>query len=96
MQYILLQGIKLDDFLHQIEKTIETKVNEKLEQFKPKPAWEYQTRKEVSKLLKVSYPTLDRLIKDGVITSYRIGKRILFRSDEIQSAAKKRNFNLNI
>ena len=92
MQYILLQGIKLDDFLYQIEKTIESKVNEKLDQFRPKPKLEYLTRAEASKMLRISLPTLNQITKDGILASYRIKQRILYRSDEVEEALVKRNF----
>lgn len=92
MQYILLQGIKLDDFLYEIEKTIEKKVNEKIETFRPKPAIEYLERKAVAKMLGISFPTIDRLCKSGKLISYRIGKQIRFRSDEVEAVLVKRDF----
>ena len=92
MQYILLQGIKLDDFLYQIEKTIEGKVNEKLELLRPKPTWEYLSRKEVCKVLKVSLPTLDRMVKESKMRSYRLGTKIRFRSEEVEQVVKERKY----
>lgn len=90
MEYILLQGIKLDDFLYQIEKTIEKKVNEKLESLKLKEQVKYMDRKEVAKLLKVSLVTVSSYTKEGLLTSYRIGKLIRYRSDEVEAALIKR------
>jgi excisionase family DNA binding protein len=92
MQYILLQGIKLEDFLYQIEKTIEGKVNEKLEQLRSKPTWEYLSRKEVCKILKVSLPTLDRMVKESKVRSYRLGTTVRFRSDEVEQAVRERKY----
>jgi excisionase family DNA binding protein len=92
MQHIILQGITLEDFLQHIEKTIEKKVNEKLDQLKQKEKWVYITRKEASEALKITLPTLHNYIKEGKITSYRIGTRVLLRSDDIETAVIKRKF----
>ena len=92
MQYILLQGIKLEDFLYQIEKTIEGKVNEKLEQLSSKPTWEYLSRKEVCKILKISLPTLDRMVKESQVKSYRLGRKVRFRSDEVEQSVRERKY----
>lgn len=92
MQNIIVQGISLESFLYEIEKIIERKVNEKLDQLKPKDKWAYITRKEAASALKISLPTLHIYIKESRINSYRIGKRILLRSDEVESAAVKRRF----
>ncbi|MCU0359634.1 MAG: helix-turn-helix domain-containing protein [Bacteroidia bacterium] len=92
MQYILLQGIKLDDFLYEIEKTIEKKVNEKIETFRPKPAITYLERKAVAKMFGISLPTVDGWCREGKLNSYRIGKQIRFRSDEVEAVLVKRDF----
>lgn len=92
MEHIILQGIKLEDFLYQIEKTIEKKVNETLEHLKQKDDWRYITRAEAAKILKITLPTLHNYILEGRVISYRIGKRILIRTDELESAVIKRNF----
>jgi len=47
---------------------------------------EYATRKEVSQTFKISLPTLNRLSKDGTLTAYRIGGRVLYRKDEMNNA----------
>ena len=95
MEYILLQGIKLEDFLFHIEKTIEKKVNEKLESFKPGNPISYLDRKDVAKLLKVSLVTISKWTKEGLLISHRIGTRVRYRSDEVEEALIKRNFKFN-
>lgn len=92
MEYIILQGIKLEDFLYKVEKTIEQKVNEKIESLQSKPAVTYMTRKEAAKFLGVSLVTLYIWCKSGLLTSYRIGKMVRFRSDEIEAAFTKRDY----
>jgi excisionase family DNA binding protein len=46
-------------------------------------------RKEAAKLLNISLPTLDLYSKEGVINARRIGKKILYRKDELITAGKK-------
>ena len=92
MQNIIVTGISLDDFLLVLEKAIEKKINEKLESFKPEEPTKYLDRKEVAKLLKVSLVTISAWTKEGMLTSYRIGKLVRFRSDEVEAALIKRRF----
>ena len=46
----------------------------------------YRTREETKKILKISFPTLDRYTDLGLIKSHRIGNRILYSETEIQRA----------
>jgi excisionase family DNA binding protein len=58
------------------------------------PKIKYLTRGEVSRLLKISLPTLYRYTKDGILRSYRIGSKIRYKLEEIELALKERNFGL--
>jgi hypothetical protein len=49
----------------------------------------YRTRKEVTKIFKMSLPTLDKYSKLGLIKSKRIGNRVLYSEDDIQIALKE-------
>jgi excisionase family DNA binding protein len=47
------------------------------------------TRKEVADYFGITFPTLKKLINNGTIRAYRLGKRkILFKITEIESALK--------
>ena len=46
----------------------------------------YLNRFEVVELLKISLPTLANWTKEGILQSYRIGKRVLYREDEVNSS----------
>ena len=91
-QMLILQGISTDEFLNQIEKIIEKKLNEKIDELKPSKDWQYLNRKEVAELLKISLPTLHNWTKEGILSSYRIGTRVLYRSDEIENSLTNRKF----
>ena len=49
----------------------------------------FYTRKETAGLLHVTLPTLARLTKDGLITAKRVGSRILYDAEAIDSAVKE-------
>jgi len=90
--FIILQGISLDAFLKQIDKTFERRINEKLEELMPKK-FRYLTRREVSEYFRVSLVTINDWTNKGYLISYRIGKRIFFKSDEVEKALVKRKLN---
>ena len=46
-------------------------------------------RREAASLLNISLPTLDLYSKEGVINARRIGKKILYRKDELVTAGRK-------
>lgn len=47
---------------------------------------EYLTRKQIAEKLHLSLGTLDQYVKKGLINSYTIGHRVLFKSDEINNS----------
>jgi predicted DNA-binding transcriptional regulator AlpA len=46
------------------------------------------SRREVVQLLKISIPSLHNYQKSGILKSYRIGKRVLFKKGEVLEALK--------
>jgi hypothetical protein len=46
----------------------------------------YRTRHETADMLNISLPTLNIYTKRGILTGYRIGKRVLYKQSEIESA----------
>lgn len=49
----------------------------------------YATREEVANALRISLPTLNTLTKQNVINGYRIGRRVLYKWDEIDSVIRE-------
>lgn len=47
------------------------------------------TRKEAADLLKISLPTLNKRTKDGNLSAYRIGSRVLYKRSEILESLNK-------
>jgi excisionase family DNA binding protein len=54
---------------------------------------EHYSRIETAKKLKISLPTLWKLTKDGTIPAYKIGKRVLYRTTDVEAALRQMNFN---
>ncbi len=49
----------------------------------------FLTRKDVSKLLKISLPTLSNLTKEGKLAGYRLGGRVLYRKEDVIASLEK-------
>jgi len=65
-------------------------VREELTALQPtQPTSNYLTRVEVSKLLKISLPTLNEYTRKGIIKGSRIGSRILYLESDIASAVRE-------
>jgi excisionase family DNA binding protein len=90
MEQILLNGISVSELLKEMEQLLERKLDarEKAQNNIPK----YLTRKEASVLLKISLPTLNEWTKEGLLISYQIDNRILYKANEVDGALRKRNF----
>ncbi len=46
----------------------------------------YLTRQQVAKYLHLSLTTLDTYTREGLLTSYKIGHRVLYKKSEINSS----------
>ena len=74
----------------QLQNAIIKGVNSQLESLKlhfaPKQPPTYKTRAEVSKMLNVSYVTLNKWNKTGKLKAYGVGGRVLYRQRDIDNA----------
>lgn len=84
MREIVLNAINEDD-LRQIIKEVLSE-NKESQTAKKNPDTTYLNRFEVADYLKISLPTLNNWTKKGIVQSYRIGNRVLYRKNEIESA----------
>jgi excisionase family DNA binding protein len=92
MNQILLNGINVDELLERIGKLIDSRLNNpQAKELKTRS--QLLSRKEVSKLLKISYPTLADWTKEGWLQSYKIGNRVLYKLEEVEQALQKVNNN---
>ena len=84
----ILITVKIEnDLLLQIGQIIDTKFGT-LPQ-KEKTQSDYLSRKEVAKLLKITLPTLHDWTKVGILKSYKIGTRVLYKENEVKETLEK-------
>src|SRR5436190_991379 len=80
--------IILDQLLEKIGKLIDSKLSQA--DAPPKTNQSILlSRAEVAKTLKISFPTLHDWTKQGWLQSYKIGNRILYKSNEVEDALQK-------
>lgn len=84
---IILQGVTLEELLQKIEVLIEKMLSDKAKVTQSHTV-EYMTRKEVADRLRISLPTLHDYTREGFLKAHKIGKRILYKSDEVEHAVK--------
>jgi excisionase family DNA binding protein len=89
---IILQGLRLETFFQEVEAIVARQVEAKLADLKKSKPNTLMTRKEAANLLKVSLPTISQWTKHGLLTSYRMGKRVFYKSLELDEALVKRRF----
>lgn len=83
---ILLENITSDELFTKFRELISEELSKRLQ---PEVPQVYITKKEAAAKLRLSLPTLDRLTADGTIHGYRMGRRVLYRADEIDQALKE-------
>jgi excisionase family DNA binding protein len=81
--FSILTPVQLDHLIQSSISAALEHLTPTTEQIEVKPQTEYLTRKETAKLLRISLTTLNDWSKKGIITAYRIGTRIRFKSNEI-------------
>jgi excisionase family DNA binding protein len=86
-EQILFTGLTVNDLLLRIEQIIDTKISTVLPQNEIQS--EFITRKEVAKLLKITLPTLHDWTKQGLLPSYRIGTRVLYKRQEVEASLQQ-------
>lgn len=76
---IILENINADG----LKTLIQEAVRSELATIPAKKEDKFLTRKDMALKLRVSLPTVDKMIGAGKLTAYRIGGRILFKEEEL-------------
>ena len=88
MENVLFTSFKESDLKKMIREVLDEKLKSVPEPKKITQNITYLNRFEVADRLRISLPTLNNWSKEGIVQSYRIGNRVLFIEDEINSALK--------
>ena len=91
MEQILLSPISLADLKTAISNILDERIKPFLPAIVPdKNGTEiYLSRSEVAKQLKISLPTLHSLTLQGNIVGYRIGRRVLYKRNEVETSLQQ-------
>lgn len=83
--------------IQELKDTIRKIIREELQNISKEPETtdnsEYLTRDQVADKFHFSLVTLNRLTKNGTLRSYRIGGRVLYKTDEIKQSVTEQNKN---
>ena len=79
-------GVKIDELLEKIDSILERKLLSFTSTSVKEPLTKYLSREEVSKLLKITLPTLHDWTKIGLLKSYKIGNRVLYKEKEVEDS----------
>lgn len=88
MNSIILQGISTDDLKKIFQEVLKENLIREVIAKENSKRLSYLNRFEVAEILKISLPTLNNWSKSGIIQSYRIGNRVLYKADEIDQAVQ--------
>lgn len=82
----LLIHMSKEDFRNDVKNIVAETIRENKPENTTTKEPEYLTRKETAKRFHISLVTLNRLTNEGTLQSYRIGGRVLYKTQEINQA----------
>lgn len=87
MDKVVFTTISLQEFEDKISQIVENKIkplftknSEQNENYQEV----YLTRQEVATLFRISLPTLNNYTKQGIIQGHRMGRRVLYKKNEVE------------
>lgn len=86
MEHITINAFTEDDLRRVIREELDQRLSLTVEKNQSQEKGIYLNRMEVAELLRISLPTLSNWTKEGILQSYRIGSRVLYRADEVNSS----------
>jgi hypothetical protein len=86
MQTVQFISVTPDQLQNAIIEGVKTQLESLKLHFEPKQPKTYLTRAEVSKMLNVSFVTLNKWNKTGRLKAVGIGGRVLYRQNDIDNA----------
>lgn len=88
---IILNGISFEQLKEEFKTIVQTEVQKILTELPPTTTEsipEFITRKETSRILGISLPTLHEWTKNGIIPAQRIGTRVRYRRTDVYASLK--------
>lgn len=98
-QQMVLTSVPTETLAHKIIEGIKGYIDDKFSEFKTQQEINVNTeigklltRKETAKLFGVSLVTLHEWVKTGKVKSFRIGKAVRFKEDDVMAALQEQKF----
>jgi excisionase family DNA binding protein len=93
----IFTSIEVNDLISLISEAIQKEITLLTPSLLPKNqiSEEFLTRKEVCEILKISFPTLDRLAKNTTLLPYRINSQIRYKKSEVETCLTASIFKSN-
>ncbi|MCJ7447162.1 MAG: helix-turn-helix domain-containing protein [Bacteroidales bacterium] len=86
MKELILNSIDEKELRALIKEVLTETIRDKNPEVESKNDSVLKSRFEVVELLKISLPTLNNWTKKGILQSYRIGNRVLYKQNEVVQA----------
>lgn len=88
MKNIMIENASLDELVSEL-KTIIKEVIESCDLSSPNESGRLLTRTEASELLNVSFVTLNKWNKQGVLPAFSVGTRVYYKWEDVQDSMKR-------
>lgn len=86
MQQIQLVGLTPEENNKPVLDYIDKKFEDLKKHLQPKEPTQYLTRHEVAEMLSIDISSVHNWTKKGTLSAYQIGRRILYKREEIEEA----------
>jgi excisionase family DNA binding protein len=80
---IILENVSQEELYLKLREIISEEISKQIQPEKPRLLL---TKQEVADKLRLSLATVKRMASEGSIKGYRVGRRILFKSEEIEQS----------
>jgi len=89
MDKVILSPIPMDELLQQLREIVREEIAAaKLSQQPNDTKVSYLSRKELAEKYHITLPTLSSWTKLGKVKAYRIGRRVLYKEQEVDQSLK--------
>lgn len=88
MRNIMIENASLDELVSEL-KTIIKEVIESCDLSNSKESGRLLTRTEASELLNVSFVTLNKWNKQGVLPAFSVGTRVYYKWEDVEESMKR-------
>ncbi|MEI9954892.1 MAG: helix-turn-helix domain-containing protein [Ferruginibacter sp.] len=99
---LIIQGVSREEFKSFITDAIKNEMQSQLQKIteqKQTSSDELLSKKEAAVFLRISLPTISKLVKEGVITCSRIGGSLRFKKSHLEKSleqTKSRSYRMSI